>query len=56
MRLLDENEKHPSLRVHELRGDLAGTWSASASDELRMLFIRTEGGRKRLLRCTRHYA
>ncbi|MGH2379265.1 MAG: hypothetical protein ACRDGT_12425 [Candidatus Limnocylindria bacterium] len=56
LRLLDENEKHPSLRVHELSGDLAGTWSASASDELRLLFIRTEGGRKTLLTCTRHYA
>jgi mRNA-degrading endonuclease YafQ of YafQ-DinJ toxin-antitoxin module len=56
LRLLDENEKHPSLRVHELSGDLAGTWSASASDDLRLLFVRTEGGRKTLLTCTRHYA
>jgi len=56
LRLLDENEKHPSLRVHELTGDLSGIWSASASDGLRILFVRTPGGRKTLLRCTRHYA
>ena len=56
LRLLDENEKHPSLRVHQLTGILAGTWSASASDELRLLFARLEGGRKVLIRCTRHYA
>lgn len=55
MRLLDSNEKHPSLRVHELGGDLTGTWSASASDELRIELLRLEGGRKLLLRCTRHY-
>jgi mRNA-degrading endonuclease YafQ of YafQ-DinJ toxin-antitoxin module len=56
LRLLDENERHPSLRVHELRGDLAGVWSASASDELRMTFLRTGGGRKLMLTCSRHYA
>jgi mRNA-degrading endonuclease YafQ of YafQ-DinJ toxin-antitoxin module len=55
MRLLDSNEKHPSLRVHELSGDLAGIWSASASDDLRIEFLRLEGGRKLLLRCSRHY-
>lgn len=56
LRLLDENERHPSLRVHQLAGDLEGTWSASASDELRILFMRTTAGRKLLLRCSRHYA
>ncbi len=55
MRLLDEDERHPSLRVHELRGGLEGTWSASASDALRITFLRAEGGRKILLRCSRHY-
>jgi len=55
LRLLDRNERHPSLRVHELRGPLAGVWSASASDALRLTFERTEGGRKRLLTCSRHY-
>lgn len=56
LRLLDENERHPSLRVHKLEGDPEGSWSASASDILRMTFERLEGGRKRLLTCTRHYA
>lgn len=55
LRLLDQNEQHPSLRVHGLRGPLAGVWSASASDVLRLTFERTEGGRKRLLTCSRHY-
>jgi mRNA-degrading endonuclease YafQ of YafQ-DinJ toxin-antitoxin module len=55
LRFLDENEKHPSLQVHELKADLAGTWSASASDVLRMTFERTTGGRKTMLTCSRHY-
>ena len=54
--LLDENERHPSLRVHQLEGDMAGMWSASASDELRMVFRRLPNARKQMLRCTRHYA
>jgi mRNA-degrading endonuclease YafQ of YafQ-DinJ toxin-antitoxin module len=56
LRLLDENERHPSLRVHQLEGDLAGRWSASASDELRLIFRRLPNGRKQMLSCTRHYA
>jgi mRNA-degrading endonuclease YafQ of YafQ-DinJ toxin-antitoxin module len=56
LRLLDDNEQHPSLRVHELRGDMAGTWSASASDQLRMTFLRMASGRKLMLTCSRHYA
>lgn len=55
LRILDTNERHPSLRVHELRGPLEGVWSASASDELRVTFVRLEGGRKLLLTCSRHY-
>jgi mRNA-degrading endonuclease YafQ of YafQ-DinJ toxin-antitoxin module len=54
--LLDENERHPSLRVHELSGDLAGVWSASASSELRIEFVRGQAGQKILMRCSRHYA
>jgi mRNA-degrading endonuclease YafQ of YafQ-DinJ toxin-antitoxin module len=54
--VLDENERTPSLRVHELQGDMAGTWSASASDELRMTFLREAGGRKLMLTCSRHDA
>jgi mRNA-degrading endonuclease YafQ of YafQ-DinJ toxin-antitoxin module len=54
--VLDRDERTPSLRVHELQGDLAGTWSASASDELRMTLLRGAGGRKLMLTCSRHYA
>ncbi len=53
--LLDANERHPGLRVHELRGDLAGVWSASASQELRVTFERLAGGQKLLLTCSHHY-
>jgi hypothetical protein len=56
LRLLDENERHPSLRVHQLHGDREGSWSASASAELRVTFERHPGGRKRLLTCSHHYA
>ena len=55
MELLDANEQHPSLRVHQLRGKMKGVWSASASDELRITFQRLEEGRKLLLACSRHY-
>ena len=55
IRLLDTNEQHPSLRVHELQGKLKGKWSVSASDELRMTFIRLGEGRKLMESCSRHY-
>jgi mRNA-degrading endonuclease YafQ of YafQ-DinJ toxin-antitoxin module len=55
LRLLDQNETHPSLRVHELEGQLKGVWSASASDVLRMTFKRMPGGKKAMLTCSRHY-
>jgi mRNA-degrading endonuclease YafQ of YafQ-DinJ toxin-antitoxin module len=55
LRLLDVDERHPSLRVHELQGDLAGVWSAHAADDLRIEFLRDGGGQKTLLRCSRHY-
>jgi mRNA-degrading endonuclease YafQ of YafQ-DinJ toxin-antitoxin module len=55
LRLLDIDERHPSLRVHQLQGDLAGLWSASASDALRLTFVRAPRGRKTLVSCSRHY-
>lgn len=55
IRLLDDDERHPSLRVHELRGDLKGIWSASASKELRITFEKLAGAQKRLLTCSHHY-
>lgn len=35
LRLLDEDERHRSLRAHKLEGDRQGSWSASASMTLR---------------------
>ncbi len=55
LRLLDTNERHSGLRVHKLEGDKAGSWSAAASGRLRITFERGEGGRKRLLTCSKHY-
>ena len=55
LRLLDHDDRHPSLQVHQLQGDLAGLWSASASDSLRLTFVRTSRGRKALVSCSRHY-
>jgi hypothetical protein len=55
LRLLDQNERHPSLRIHPLHGDQEGAWAADASDVLRMTFERRSGGRKRMLTCSQHY-
>ncbi len=55
LRLLDENERHSSLRVHQLHGDREGSWSVSASDVIRVTFERLPGGTKRMLTCSRHY-
>lgn len=55
LRLLDNDERHPSLRVHQLKGDRKSSWSASASDVLRMTFERFPDGRRRMLTCSRLY-
>jgi hypothetical protein len=55
LKLLDEDERHPSLRAHKLEGDRDGSWSASASKVLRVTFERLGEGRKRLLTCPKHY-
>jgi mRNA-degrading endonuclease YafQ of YafQ-DinJ toxin-antitoxin module len=55
LRLLDTDERHPSLRVHQLQGDLTGLWSASASEVLRLTFVRAPHGRKTMVSCSRHY-
>ncbi len=55
LRLLDTDEQHPSLRVHQLVGKERGIWSASAADELRITFERRADGTKVILRCSRHY-
>jgi len=55
LRLLDTDERHPSLRVHQLRGDRQGLWSASATQVLRLTFERRPDGRKTMITCSRHY-
>lgn len=55
LKLLDENPRHRSLRVHKLQGDRAGEWSASASSSLRISFDRPGRGEIVLLACTKHY-
>jgi mRNA-degrading endonuclease YafQ of YafQ-DinJ toxin-antitoxin module len=52
---LDEDDRHPSLRVHQMTGDLAGSWSASASKRLRIIFVRLPGGQKFITGCSKHY-
>ncbi len=55
LELLDANERHPSLRVHALQGEWEGSWSASASRSLRIVFTRLADGRKEVASCTKHY-
>jgi mRNA-degrading endonuclease YafQ of YafQ-DinJ toxin-antitoxin module len=55
LHLLDTDDRHPSLRIHQLKGQLRGEWSASASDQLRITFERLDGARTRLLTVSRHY-
>jgi hypothetical protein len=49
------DERHPSLRVHALSGDMAGLWSASVTDNIRIHFVRLSDGRKRIVNISRHY-
>jgi mRNA-degrading endonuclease YafQ of YafQ-DinJ toxin-antitoxin module len=39
LQLFVENPKHPSLRLHKLRGNLQNTWSLSVTTSFRLLFI-----------------
>ncbi len=55
LELLANNEKHPSLRVHSLSGDLAGMWSASVTGSIGIHFLRLPQGRKRLVNISKHY-
>jgi addiction module RelE/StbE family toxin len=38
--ILKENPLHPSLRLHELHGNLKGFWSISLNDNYRIIFIK----------------
>ena len=53
--LLDGNERHPSLEVHQLKGELDGVWTTKASKGLRLTFQRGANGRKIMLTCSQHY-
>ena len=37
--LFEVNQRHPSLRLHKLKGDLKNVWSLSITMDVRMLFI-----------------
>lgn len=53
--MLDADEKHPSLRLHQLEGRLRGSWSVSVNMSLRVTFTRLDDGRKQLEAVSRHY-
>lgn len=39
-----QNPLHPSLRLHALKGSLAGMWSISFANGYRIIFTRKENG------------
>ncbi len=43
-KIFRDNPLHPSLRLHELHGKLAGVWSISISGGYRIIFERMENG------------
>lgn len=43
-RLFRTNPLHPSLRLHPLKGKLAGSWSISVTMSIRIIFKRLEKG------------
>lgn len=53
--LLDADDRHPSLNVHQLKGKEAGLWAAYATKSLRITFRRLDGGRKELDAASQHY-
>lgn len=38
LELLSEDALHPKLKIHKLKGDLEGSWAASAGYDLRIVF------------------
>ena len=38
LELLSEDVLHPKLKTHKLKGDLEGSWAASAGYDLRIVF------------------
>ena len=43
-KMFKENPLHPSLRLHELSGQLNALWSISITDSYRIIFQRQENG------------
>lgn len=42
--LFKENPLHPSLRLHQLKGELCGLWSLSINLNYRIIFKRKDDG------------
>ncbi len=42
--LFRSNPLYPSLRLHQLKGKLAGAWSISVTMKIRMIFVRRDDG------------
>ncbi len=38
LQLLSDDALHPQLKTHKLKGDLQGSWAASAAYDLRIVF------------------
>lgn len=38
LKIFKENIKHPSLRTHKLKGNLANTWSISIEGNVRLIY------------------
>ena len=43
-RIFKANPLHPSLRLHQLHGELKGLWSLSISSNYRIIFNRQDNG------------
>lgn len=39
IKLLSENPKHPSLRIHKLTGKLNQSWSLSVTKSIRIVYV-----------------
>lgn len=48
IKLFAQNPKHPSLRIHKLKGELGTMWSFSVDQKIRVVY-RLEGGTAFLL-------
>lgn len=42
--IFKDNPRHPSLRLHRLKGKMVEDWSISVQSDLRIIFIYVSGG------------